>query len=78
MIDFFKFRDEFSDLIAKPLTEASCLRILEIIKYIGDSDDEVAHSMEDNFREVVLKQVDHPFAKLALKTSEFDFKRWCA
>lgn len=77
--EIVKMRNEFDDLI-KDLKEENTPRILEIIKYIGevDSDDEVAHSMEDKFREACLKAIDHPLAIAALKTSEFDFSRWCA
>lgn len=73
-------RDEFHHLISLPLTETLVLRCLEIIKWIGEdySDDEVAHSLEDELYVAVLKFIDHPLAKLALKTSDFDFSRWCA
>lgn len=80
MRNTFKLRDEFEEILSQPLIEQSCLRVLEIIKFIGevDHDDELAHSMEDDFREVVLKSIDHPLAKLALRTSEYIFARLCS
>lgn len=79
-LDTFLLRDEFRGILGKDLTEASCLRIVEIIKYIGEinQDDEIAHYMEDAFREAVLKTVDSNLAKLALSTSGIEFSRWCS
>lgn len=71
-------REECRDLIDSQLTIQSCERIIEIIKLLAEDDDEVAHSLEDDFRDAVLKQIDHPLAKLALKTSKIGFSRWYA
>jgi hypothetical protein len=73
-----QLRDEFRELVDKTITEDSCLRMVEIIRIIGEicRDDEVAHSFEDELKDAILKQVDHPLAKIALKTSIFSFSRW--
>ena len=47
-------------------------------------DDEIAHSLEDNFHQDVLKEVasNNPqsseLAKIALLTLDLDFRRWCS
>lgn len=73
----FELRDEAHELIDSELTVDVCNRIVEIIRLLSQ-DDEVAHCLEDDFREAVLKTIDHPFAKIALKTSNIDFSRWHA
>ncbi len=70
-------RIECRRLIEGKITEETCLQIVQIIKQLAD-DDEVAHSLEDEFREAVLLVVNHPLAKIALTTSEIRFARWCA
>ncbi len=79
-MSYLDLRIKCRELISSKLTEESCKEILSIIKAIGedDSDDEVAHGLEDDFREAILKNIDHPLAKLALETSKFNFSRWCA
>jgi len=72
-----ELRIECRDLIDSVLSLDSCTRIVEIINILS-SDDEVAHSLEDDFREAVLKQIEHPLAKIALKTSDIEFSRWCS
>lgn len=50
----------------------------------ASGDDEIAHGLEDEFRELVLKEVadgnpnSFELAKIALSTSEIKFLRWCA
>lgn len=47
-------------------------------------DDEAAHSMEDDLRDEVLREIAKgsaeacQLAKEVLKTSKIDFARWCA
>jgi len=79
-MNWLELRIKCRELIEQPLTIESCNEILTIIKDIGevDSDDEVAHSLEDEFREAILKHIDHPLAKLALRSSEFNFARRCS
>lgn len=54
-------------------------RVLKIIELLKD-DDEVAHSLEDDLRSVVLKTlaIDSPLAALVLKSSDINFSRWYA
>jgi hypothetical protein len=53
----------------------------KIVEMRGD--DEAAHGQEDSFREAVLQAVADgadnsiDLAKLALRTSEIEFARWC-
>ena len=73
-------RVEFNNLLIN-LDEQKCNRCLDIIMEFGSEgadDDEVAHILESKLREAVLKTIDHPLAKLALKTEEISFSRWFA
>jgi hypothetical protein len=72
-----KVASEFSELINAEITIESAHRCVELIRLMAD-DDEVAHGMEDEFREAILKQLDSPLAKIALSTSNIKFSRWCA
>lgn len=65
------------------ITQAEVRRQLQDIKRIAD-DDESAHGSEDALHQEVLQAVadGHPdamkLAKLALKTQDIRFARWCA
>lgn len=82
-------RQEFDDIIeaVDVLTPELVTRCVEIIKAIGEDyiDDEVAHVMEDELHQAVLKYVAsvsdiyaQEMAGIALTTSKLKFARWCA
>lgn len=51
---------------------------------VNDSDDETAHSLEDDMRRAVLQAIADGYpdatelAKLALTSDDISFARWCA
>ena len=74
-------RDEFEELMEKPLTSDTCKEAINIIFQIGviDSDDEVAHSMEKDLWKKYIHQKaveGDPLAWRVLETMNIDFSRW--
>ncbi len=66
------------------ITVSDARKRLKSIRESADYDDEAAHSEEDKLREQVLEAIVEgspdpvALAKVALKTREIDFARWCA
>ena len=79
-------RERWDELMEEPVTLAHVQECVGLVKTMGEvcKDYEIAHAWEDNLREGVLMAVvnDEPEAKEmaieALKTSSFQFARWCA
>lgn len=72
-----QLRNEVDELMQTTCTEESIYRVLSVIQLLKE-DDEVAHGIEDDMRDWVLKAIDNPLAKLALTSSKICFSRWCA
>lgn len=76
--EYNKLRDEFNNLIEKPLTMDSVSRVLEIIYSLRD-DDEVAHSMEkDLLFAYIRNNINDPVAIKILEVEKINFSRWFA
>lgn len=66
------------------MTKDEVLKRVKEIEKSGETDDEAAHSEEDELRTDVLKAIAsgcenaQELAETALLTEEMDFARWCA